>query len=100
MISISLWSILNVIRQFFVTKRLHVPLRAPVSRCALQARHVPQFIFFIHLLEKGDHASNFANDGELKAAHVIVFDEAPQSLMDHVSDPHGHAYGGWLFGVK
>jgi hypothetical protein len=36
----------------------------------------------------------------VKPAHVVILNEASQSLVDHVSNSHGHAYGRRVFGVK
>jgi hypothetical protein len=56
------------------------------------ALHSAKLVLLLHVLEKGDNALHFDNDGGLQPAGVIVFDEAPQPFVDHVPDFHSPTY--------
>ncbi len=85
-------------RQFFETKRLHVPLRSPVIKCAFQLKHVA-FIgihapCFISLLEPclyrktGAHfcATRFSNSPQFfDAFHVLQEGQDFADFIDELS---------------
>src|SRR3546814_4247865 len=58
----------------------------------LPARHGAKLVLPLHVLKESDHAPDLGDNGGLKAAFIVMFDESPQSLVDHVSDLHGDFY--------
>src|SRR3546814_9847446 len=46
----------------------------------------------LKVLKESDHAPDLGDNGGLKAAFIVLFDESPQSLVDPVSDLHGDFY--------
>ena len=54
----------------------------------LPGRNGADFFRALHVLQEGDHASQLRDHRGGEAAAVVSFDEAPQSLVDHVPDLH------------
>src|SRR6266700_3942649 len=64
------------------------------------ARHGPEFILLLHVLEEGDYAAQLLRHRGLNPAGVVMFDKATQSLMEDVPNPHGPRIADNLLRVK
>jgi len=77
----------KVTLQFLVTNRLQVPSgRGQLMR--LPAWHAPELILALHVLKKRHHALYLSSDGGLASAGVVILDQAAQTFVDDVPDPH------------
>lgn len=51
-------------------------------------RNVMQLVFALHILQEGQHATEFRHDGSLKARGVVSLDQTPRPFVQDRPNLH------------
>ncbi|MGY2050663.1 hypothetical protein [Methylobacterium sp. JK268] len=93
--SISLWSIMTVMRQFLVTWSAHKPARSPMlPLMRLPARQGGQLILCLHGVQEEEDFADLVDDRGRQAGRIVLLDQSPQAFVFDVPNSHPAAeYG-------